>query len=68
MDGKGGYMAEGHMHGSVKLLRKNLMWMMNEMSRIRDAEFGEFQFGTEVLGAPVNRYRCCVAAPVFMEH
>ncbi len=68
MDGKGGYVAEDHMRGSAELLRKNLTWKINEMSRIRDVEFGEIMFVTEELDIPVDHYGCCVAALVFTEY
>ncbi len=31
-DGKGGYVAEGHMHGTKKALKEVLEWKMNEMA------------------------------------
>ena len=40
-DGKGGYVAEGHIHGSAESLKEILKWKMDEMARIRDTEFEE---------------------------
>ena len=34
-DGQGGYVAEGHMHGTKKALREVLEWKMNEMANLR---------------------------------
>ena len=67
-DGKGGYVAEGHIHGSAESLRESLAWKMKEMSNIRGVEFGEVQFALEELRIPKDRYGCCVAALVFTEY
>ena len=34
--GKGGYVAEGHMHGTKKALKEVLEWKMNEMANLAD--------------------------------
>lgn len=67
-DGKGGYVAEGHIHGSAESLRSNLMWKMKEMERIREVEFDEIHFVIEDLEIPIDHYGCCVAALVFTEY
>ncbi len=67
-DGKGGYVAEGHLHGSKDALKKDLGWKMEEMARIRDVELGEITFVTEELQIPADNYGCCVAALVFTEY
>lgn len=67
-DGKGGYVAEGHLHGSEDSLKKDLGWKMKEMGRIRNVELGEITFITEELKIPTNDYGCCVAALVFTEY
>ena len=67
-DGRGGYVAEGHIHGSAESLREILSWKMQEMSDIRGVEFGEIQFETEELEIPLDHYGCCVAALVFTEY
>ena len=67
-DGKGGYVAEGHIHGSAESLREILKWKMDEMSRIRGVEFEEVQFVTEELSIPMDNYGCCIASLVFTEY
>ncbi len=67
-DGKGGYVAEGHMHGSEKSLRNDLKWKMEEMSRIRGIELLEINYVTEELSIPMNNYGCCLASLVFTEY
>ncbi len=67
-DGKGGYVAEGHIHGSADSLREILSWKMDEMARIRGVEFEEVEFRTEELSIPMDNYGCCVAALVFTEY
>ena len=67
-DGKGGYVAEGHLHGSEDSLKKDLGWKMKEMGRIRNVELGEITFITEELKIPTNDYGCCVAALIFTEY
>lgn len=67
-DGKGGYVAEGHIHGSAESLKEILKWKMHEMARIREVEFEEIQFEIEELAIPIDHYGCCVAALVFTEY
>lgn len=67
-DGHGGYVAEGHLHGSRDSLKEELKNKMNEMSRIRNVEFGEITFVIEELKIPKGEYGCCVAALVFTEY
>ncbi len=67
-DGKGGYVAEGHIHGSAESLKEILSWKMDEMARIRDVEFQEIRYATEDLKIPMDHYGCCVAALVFTEY
>lgn len=67
-DGKGGYVAEGHIHGSSESLREILTWKMEEMSRIRGVEFGEIKFEARDLEVPLDHYGCCLAALVFTEY
>jgi arginine decarboxylase len=68
MDGNGGYVAEGHLHGSEDSLREDLRWKMKEMGRIRDLELGEISFATRELKIPTDNYGCCIAALVFTEY
>lgn len=67
-DGQGGYVAEGHLHGSKESLEEELRDKMNEMSRMRDVGFGEIVFVIEELRIPKGEYGCCVAALVFTEY
>ncbi len=67
-DGKGGYVAEGHIHGSAESLKELLKWKMDEMSRIRNVEFEEINFAIEDLKIPMDNYGCCVASLVFTEY
>ena len=67
-DGKGGYVAEGHMHGSKESLKNDLQWKMEEMSRIRGVELGSIGFVIEELEIPVDNYGCCLAALVFTDY
>ncbi len=67
-DGKGGYVAEGHIHGSAESLKEILKWKMDEMSRIRDVEFEDVRFEIEELSVPMDHYGCCLAALVFTEY
>lgn len=67
-DGKGGYVAEGHIHGSAESLKEILSWKMDEMSKIRNVEFQEVRYATEELKIPMDHYGCCVAALVFTEY
>ncbi|MBE6519033.1 MAG: pyruvoyl-dependent arginine decarboxylase [Thermoplasmata archaeon] len=67
-DGRGGYVAEGHIHGSAESLREILNCKMDEMSKIRNVEFDEIHFAMEELKIPMDNYGCCVAALVFAEY
>jgi arginine decarboxylase len=66
-DGHGGYVAEGHLHGSAEVLRKELSAKMAEMARIRGTEFSEVKFLVESLEIPEGNYGCAVASLVFKE-
>lgn len=67
-DGRGGYVAEGHLHGSAESLREELGRKMAEMSRIRDVEFGEIYYQVEELQVPQDEYGCCISALVFSDY
>ncbi len=67
-DGKGGYVAEGHIHGSAESLREILTWKMDEMARIRGVEFDVINFEFRELEIPMDHYGCCIAALVFTEY
>ncbi len=67
-DGKGGYVAEGHLHGSAKNLDVELREKMVEMARIRDVELEEINTLTEELKIPTGQFGCCIASLVFTEY
>ena len=67
-DGKGGYVAEGHIHGSAESLKENLKWKMAEMSKLRGVEFGEINYEIKELQIPKGNYGCCLASVVFPEY
>ncbi|MFP4170029.1 MAG: pyruvoyl-dependent arginine decarboxylase [Methanomassiliicoccales archaeon] len=67
-DGQGGYVAEGHLHGTKKALREILDWKMEEMSKLREFEFEKVYYRTEELSVPMDNYGACVAALVFVEY
>jgi len=67
-DGKGGYVAEGHLHGTKKALREVLEWKMEEMAKLRNLEFGPIHYKIEELSIPMDHYGACVAALVFVEY
>ena len=67
-DGRGGYVAEGHLHGSATDLDRELRDKMREMARIRGVELNEVSTLTEELRVPEGRFGCCVVALVFTEY
>ncbi|MDR0309271.1 MAG: pyruvoyl-dependent arginine decarboxylase [Candidatus Methanoplasma sp.] len=67
-DGKGGYVAEGHLHGPGSSLKAELEKKMREMSRIRDIPFEEPVLVIEEMQVPEGMHGCCIAALVFTEY
>ncbi len=67
-DGKGGYVAEGHMHGTKKALKEVLEWKMNEMSKLRGIELRTIHYAIEEISTPMDHYGACVASCVFVEY
>ena len=67
-DGKGGYVAEGHLHGNRTSLREVLEWKMNEMAKLRDTEFSDIHYQIEELTIPMDHYGACIAAMVFLDY
>lgn len=67
-DGKGGYVAEGHLHGSKSSLIEVLEWKMNEMSKLRGVEFEPINYVVEELTIPMDHYGTCLAALVFLDY
>jgi len=67
-DGHGGYVAEGHMHGTKKALKEVLEWKMNEMAHLRDVELEKINYAIEELSIPMDHYGTCLGALVFVEY
>jgi len=67
-DGKGGYVAEGHLHGSADSLRAELEKRIREMSSVRNITFEKIQYFIEEMKVPDGKYGCCLAALVFTEY
>ena len=67
-DGKGGYVAEGHLYGSKDSLKDVLRWKMEEMGRIRNVELNKIQYEITELSIPKDHYGACVAALVFTDY
>ncbi len=64
-DGQGGYVAEGHMHGTKKNLTQILEWKMDEMAKLRRIKFRKITYVTEELDIPLDHYGACLASVVF---
>ena len=67
-DGKGGYVAEGHMHGTKKALKEVLEWKMSEMAKLRGIELRTIHYAIEELSVPMDHYGACIGACVFVEY
>ena len=65
-DGLGGYVAEGHMHGTKQSIREVLEWKMGEMAKLRGVKFRRLEYRIEELSTPMDHYGACLAAVVFM--
>ena len=65
-DGQGGYVAEGHLHGTQKSLKEFLKWRMEEIAHFRGVELGRIRYRTEELSIPMDHYGVCIAACVFL--
>ena len=65
-DGRGGYVAEGHMNGTGRALREVLEWKMGEMAKLRGIKFRKIEYKIEELSIPMDHYGACLAALVFM--
>ena len=66
VDGQGGYVAEGHLHGTQKSLKEFLKWRMEEIAHFRGVELRRIHYRTEELSIPMDHYGVCVAACVFL--
>jgi len=67
-DGKGGYVAEGHIFGSKASLIDSLEKKMGEISESRGVELCEIRYLIEELTVPPGHYGACVAALVFTRY
>lgn len=65
-DGQGGYVAEGHLHGTQKSLKEFLKWRMEEIAHFRGVELRRIHYRTEELSIPMDHYGVCVAACIFL--
>ncbi|HIJ00130.1 MAG TPA: pyruvoyl-dependent arginine decarboxylase [Candidatus Methanomethylophilaceae archaeon] len=67
-DGKGGYVAEGHLHGSKESLREVLEWKMQEMAKLRNVELEEIHYEIKEIRIPMDNYGACIACLIFVEY
>src|SRR5256886_14987087 len=51
-DDFGGYVAEGHMHGTKNSLREVMEWKMGEMAKLRGIKFRRIDYRIEELSIP----------------
>ncbi|HKZ47308.1 MAG TPA: pyruvoyl-dependent arginine decarboxylase [Thermoplasmata archaeon] len=65
-DGYGGYVAEGHIHGTAKALREILEWKMGEMAKLRGIRFTKLDFKIEEVSIPMDHYGACLGALAFV--
>jgi len=65
-DGQGGYVAEGHLHGTQKSLKEFLKWRMEEIAHFRGVELRRIHYRAEELSIPMDHYGVCIAACVFL--
>lgn len=65
-DEHGGYVAEGHMHGTQKNLREFLRWKLTEMAKLRGVELKKIYYRTEELSIPMDKYGACVIGLVLL--
>jgi arginine decarboxylase len=65
-DGQGGYIAEGHHHGSKKSLREILEFKITEMARLRKIELENIFYKIEELEIKMDHYGTCISAVIFL--
>lgn len=65
-DEEGGYIAEGHIHGTRKALKEILEWKMGDMAKLRGIRFEKVFFRIEELAVPMDHYGVCLAALVYL--
>lgn len=65
VDGKGGYVVEGHHFGDGESMEIELRAKIGEMERIRDTELEDPTIVIEEMKVPKGAYGCCLASLVF---
>src|SRR5438046_9542731 len=65
-DGSGGYVAEGHMHGTKNSLREVMEWKMGEMAKLRGIKVRRLDYRIAATSVPMDHYGACLAALVFL--
>jgi arginine decarboxylase len=65
-DEEGGYVAEGHMHGTRKRMKEILEWKMGDMGKMRGIRFEKVFYRIEELAIPMDHYGVCLAALVYL--
>lgn len=66
-DGKGGYVAESHLHGDADSVRRDLEAKIAEMARTRGIRLGDPVFEIASVDVPAGEYGCALASLVFTE-
>ncbi len=67
-DGKGGYVAEGHLHGSKDSLKEVLEWKMEEMAKHRQIELMDIHYELKEMRIPMDNYGACIASLIFVDY
>lgn len=65
-DNEGGYVVEGHLHGTQKRLKEILKWKLDAMGELRNIGLKKMNFKTEEISIPMDNYGVVLAACVFI--
>ncbi|HLF07325.1 MAG TPA: pyruvoyl-dependent arginine decarboxylase [Thermoplasmata archaeon] len=65
-DDAGGYIVEGHMHGTQKRLREVLKWKLETMAELRQIGLRKVRYKVEELSIPMDNYGVVLGACVFV--
>lgn len=65
-DGKGGYVSEGHIHGSKSSLEGALTSRIEEMAKLRGVRIERVKRVVEEVRIPVAKYGACISALVYL--
>jgi arginine decarboxylase len=65
-DNEGGYVVEGHLHGTQKRLKEVLKWKLDAMGELRNIGLKKMNFKTEEISIPMDNYGVVLAACVFI--